>query len=214
MADYGLGRIHVEDERDRNYPMSLRLATLPAPLARSKMWRSGAAKLDQGQTPHCVGFTGANWMQNTPVRDKVANQTGHDLYAACKAIDGHPNEDGSYGRALLKVLQDQGRVGRYLWARSVTDVQQWLLTTGPVLIGIPWFESMFDPDVYGRLHISGSVAGGHEVLLRGYDRKYLRVVNSWGRTWGLQGEAWLSLADLDRLLQDGDAGGVEEIILK
>ena len=74
-------------------------------------------------------------MQNSPVRDKVGNQTGIDLYRACKQIDGIPNEEGTYARALLKVLQGQGRVGRYLWAQNPTDIKNWVLTTGPVMVG-------------------------------------------------------------------------------
>lgn len=219
-----LGRIPgPSDSRDRDYPMALRLVAAAAP-PKSRYWYPGQATLDQGSLGACVGFTGANWMQNSPVRDKVGNQTGIDLYRACKQIDGIPDVEGTYARALLKVLQGQGRVGRYLWAQNPTDIKNWVLTTGPVMVGTAWTESMFTPDANGYLTVAGNEVGGHEYLIRGYsaDRDAYLCRNSWGADWGIhKGSSWygrggeflLKRADLEKLVFQmwGDAIGVDEV---
>lgn len=213
MPDFALGRV-LPPPDPRDLPMSAHplFAEMEVSRPTSKMWRAGLTKLDQMQTPHCVGFTGANWMQNSPVRMPVANETGHKLYEACKAIDGYPG-DGTYGRALLKVLQGRNLVGRYRWAATTDEILTWLGTMGPVMLGIPWYESMFDPDLSGRLRIGGSMVGGHEVLVRGYPYpNRVRITNSWGSNWGVNGDAVLYVSDLARLLAEGgDAWGVEQI---
>jgi len=59
--------------------------------------------------------------------------------------------------------------------------------------------------------------------LSDYDRFLLgqpdcrvRIVNSWGERWGQGGEAWLSFADLERLIhEEGEAcGPVEKRLIK
>lgn len=201
MTEYKLGRIPAPpDERDALFPFSLALP--PAPSARTyRYWYPGPLKLDQAGVGACVGFTGANWLQSSPIRTKVTNQTGFDLYYKCKEIDGYPGE-GTWDRILMKVLQAQGRVSRYLWAQNMSEVDQWLLTNGPVLIGVPWYADMFDPDADGTVHVGGGEVGGHEVLIRGINTRtgVYTFTNSWGRNWGLKGDARILAADLHRLL--------------
>lgn len=216
-----LGRLYVPDERDAQYPMALHIASVEARelQPRPKMWRSQLSRLDQGALGACVGFTGANWLGALPLYTRVTNQTGLDLYHACKQIDGIPDQEGTYDRALAKVLVQQGRIERYLWALTPTDVRDWVLSTGPIMVGTNWYDAMFDPapdkDRGGRLylHPHGSVVGGHEWLVRGYDPKYgYRMRNSWGPNWGEHGEAWIAEDDLYRLVFDeqGDALGAVE----
>lgn len=224
-SDLLLGRIEgPPDARDRNFPMAnvLRLATN---LPTSRYWYPGQQPLNQGSLGACVGFTGANWLQNSPTRTPVTNQTGFDLYAECKKIDGIPNTEGTYARALLKVLQSQGKVGQYLWAQRPLDIKEWVLSTGPVLVGTPWLEGMFALDMEGYARVQGYEVGGHEYLIRGYSRPRdaYRCRNSWGAGWGIGasvgawagngGEFWLRRADLDNLIfaSWGDAVGVVEV---
>lgn len=69
----------------------------------------------------------------------------------------------------------------------------WELAAGfPVAVGLritpAWFES--DGDLPPP---SGASVGGHAVLLVGFDseRRAWRMRNSWGTSWGDDGEAWL-----------------------
>lgn len=223
MPDYALGRISVLDERDLNFPMTLHRELVEVTkLPTAKTWRGQRRRLDQGSVGACVGFTGANWMGHYPIYDPVIDETGMDLYNECKKIDGFPNMEGTSDRYLAKVLVEQGRIERYLWATSSEQLWQWVMLTGPVMVGTNWYESMFNPDSQHRLWIHGAVAGGHEWLIKGAVTKkllgdtakhdYYRMRNSWGNMWGDNGEAWVERSVVDRLVfqEQGDALGAVE----
>lgn len=208
--------------------MSALLEGITKPVPTSKYWYPGMLTLDQGNVGACVGYTGANWMQNSPTRTTVDNLTGLRLYHECKKIDGIPTVEGTYARALLSVLKDQGRVKRYLWAQQPGDLKSWILSVGPVLVGTTWRQGMFNPDANGFVRPTGSVVGGHEYLVRGYSnpRDAYRCRNSWGRGWGIGGgnqwagnggEFWIKRDDLELLIWGGgenwgDAIGIEEYL--
>jgi hypothetical protein len=149
-----------------------------------------------------------------PIMDRVSDQTGLDLYAECKKVDGlAPGTEGTHDRALAKVLVAQGRIERYLWAQTPAELRAWVLTTGPVMVGTNWYERMFDPGPDRRLRPEGAVVGGHEWLVRGFCPGLgYRMRNSWGPGWGARGEAWISEEDLVRLVfeEGGDALGAVE----
>ena len=73
---------------------------------------------------------------------------------------------------------------------------------------------MFFPNKKGKITATGSDMGGHAYLLDGVNTKtgLLRIKNSWGRDWGKKGFAYISIDDMDMLLQDyGEACLAEEI---
>lgn len=211
-----LGRVEgPADERDKRYPMSIVLKPLEAlPVPRYRYWVPWKTVLDQGNVGACVGFAGAGWMGCSPVRTPVTNETGLQLYRECKKIDGIPQQEGTYARALLDVLRAEGRIANYLWAQSPADIQRWVLTQGSVLVGTAWYERMMSTDEDGFVHREGRIIGGHEYLITGYNqtRGVYRAINSWGPHWGDRGRFWLTGNDLHALLwQDwGDAVGVVE----
>jgi len=208
-----LGRLpNPPDPRDNNHPFSAHLQTLDlTALPLTKMWRCGTPRLDQGQHGYCVGFAGANWEQCYPTYTPANNALGVANYMACKAIPGEPwpGQEGTSDRFLAQVFLNQGRIGRYLWALSPLDLKNWILSTGPVMVGTDWTEGMFDPTYDGFVNVTGNVAGGHEYLIRGYDhwRDAYRFRNSWGEMWGIRGEAWIKRIDLENLIfnRNGDA---------
>ena len=219
MTDMSLGRRENPlDARDGLHSMAMVLPGVPTPLPATKMWRGGGFRLDQGQRGECVGFAGAAWLQCLPTYNRVTNLDGRDLYAACKAIPGEPwpNQEGTSSRYLMEVLRAQGRVARYLWGTTPAEVNEWVRGVGPVLIGIEWYTEFFNPDADGLLHLGGSVAGGHEVLVRGYNARndLYRIRNSWGSAWGDRGEAWIRGVDLYHLLfeRNGDCVGIVEAV--
>lgn len=77
-----------------------------------------------------------------------------------------------------------------------------------MVLGIDWYNDMFDPDADGLLHVTGGVAGGHAILANGVSlkRRQVRLENSWGVNWGVDGHAYLGFDDLGTLLAgDGEA---------
>jgi hypothetical protein len=186
----------------------------PTPPAGANEWQKLHGISDQGQTGHCVGFTGLDWGNTLAVDDAWANQKGHDIYYACKVKDGEPGqENGSYSRSLCKVLKDMGRIGAYAFTSDVNVLAEYVLDHGPIGIGIPWMNDMFNPDAKGLLHITGGEAGGHEVELNAFDtagfglgKHAFKLVNHWTDSWGINGCAYLLAADLQKLInEDGDA---------
>jgi hypothetical protein len=101
------------------------------------------------------------------------------------------------------------------------------LGRGPVVFGLDWHSGMNNPDAQGWLHVTGPMLGGHCLIGRGarlvwradagakpylqpdwFDRldllrSYTLLHNSWGRGWGVDGTAKLSLQDVATLLAAG-----------
>jgi len=152
-----------------------------------KFWEVGEETLDQGSTPHCVGFGWAGWGNCAPIDDGWMNDDGHAIYYECKAIDGDPKgENGSYVRSGAKAMKNRGRLSAYAFG-SLNDARTFVLSQGPAVIGIDWYDGMFYPDASGVIEPTGGYAGGHCVLLYGADDEYAYIQNSWGEGWGISG---------------------------
>ncbi len=189
----------------RNWPVSRLLAMLDAGVAKPVTWHDPVV-LDQGQTPHCVGFAGAGYIAtqqaNSPADPTITNQLGHDLYYECKVVDGTPRvENGSSIHSLMVVLKNRGLIDAYGFATTTDEVTTWLDNYGPVVTGLSWYYGMAFP-VNGIMSRTGSIVGGHATLIHGIDSSATRydIPNSWGLAYGLSGHAYLPIVDFDPLL--------------
>ena len=165
--------------------------------------------LDQGQTGHCVGFTGADFMGDDPVMESVSNDLGHTLYYECKVIDGEPGaENGSNMRSIAIALKNRGRITAYAFAKSIQEVVDWVTAKGPVMVGTDWYDGMFTPDAKGYVLPTGKIVGGHAWSIIGYEPATETFIcqNHWGPNWAVQGLFRLHKADAERLLSgNGEA---------
>lgn len=172
---------------------------------------------DQGATGHCVGFGWLSYGNCDPVKDGWPNDRGHEIYYKAKEYDGEPGqENGSTTLSGVKAFMNFGVLenNAYAFASSVEDIKVWLLTKSPVIVGTNWYYDMFSPDGNGLVHVGGSIAGGHEYLLVGYDRAtdLFKCANSWGTSFGLSGFFYIAASDLERLMrEEGDACTAVEI---
>lgn len=117
-----------------------------------------------------------------------------------------PDDTGSDGLSVAKVLQARGLISGYQHALSL-EAALTGLAERVVIVGTSWLAGMYDPAPDGRLAVSGPSVGGHEYALDELDVPNRRVWmrNSWGPGWGIEGRAWMSWEDLGRLLaDDGD----------
>lgn len=208
--NYGLGRIEAVDERDRKFLMSSQ--PIPEPDRTWRYWTPGPV-MDQGSRPHCVGYSAAQFCYTSPIRTRGVDPT--TIYRRAQLLDEWEGTsyDGTSVRAGLKVLQEQGRIERYLWAYSAATVARWLLTTGSVMLGTLWSSGMTNPDKHGIAHPTGSLQGGHAFLCIGVNLHtgLFRCVNSWSERWGQRGRFWLLGEDLELLLdQHGEAAAAIE----
>lgn len=144
-----------------------------------------------------------------------------NFYSACTKADTFPGEwpptdTGTSGLAAGKVLKTRGLASGYTHAFTSAQLAT-MLQSGPALVGLTWFESMFEPKPNGGVPMdqASGVAGGHELCfdgleITGSDATHWRYwfTNSWGEGWGQSGQAFLVGADIDtqmtRKLQ-GDA---------
>jgi hypothetical protein len=116
-----------------------------------------------------------------------------------------PEDTGSSGLAVAKVLRNRGLIDGYSHAFSPEQARG-ALQLGPVLFGTWWHQSMFTPDKDGYVHPDGNKVGGHEILLIG-DNAHNRItlLNTWGAGWGDRGRFYLTVEDFTALmLDDGD----------
>ncbi|MEU0664338.1 hypothetical protein [Streptomyces lavendulocolor] len=211
--DPRLDRVPEFDMRSKEYPIRT-LVTERAPL-RSAGWAC-PDWLDQGREGACVGFAWSHELIAAPVQvPAINNSFARGVYQEAQRLDEWPGENYS-GTSVLagaKAIAARGYMEEYRWAFGVDDVLRTLGYFGPVVIGIKWYESMFDPAPNGLLEVSPGEFGGHAILVRGVSLRarldgqggtmpVVRLRNSWGRDWGVDGDCYLRIEDLDNLLRD------------
>jgi C1A family cysteine protease len=99
------------------------------------------------------------------------------------------------------------RVGAMHTVSSVDDIKHCIASQYPVLIGVSIYESFESGDWGGNWTMpapSGSLLGGHEIYIHGYDDNNSRftVRNSWGETWGNKGDFYLPYNLLEGILTE------------
>lgn len=198
-------RLPEFDERSREYPIRALVGDTRQP--RYKLWGGGRV-LDQGTEGACVGFGWAHELAATPIRVKGAteNEFARTIYKEAQKVDQWPGEDydGTSVLAGAKVVKSMGKISEYRWCFSLEDVLLALSYEGPVVLGLNWYEGMFDTDSKGYIYPTGRLLGGHCIMARGVSVHYERVAlrNSWGPDWGKYGGCYLKFEDLERLLHE------------
>lgn len=209
------------DPRSRDFP--IRAVVRESVRRRNKQWRVGPI-LDQGSEGACVGFGWAAEAFATPTTVNLQRVTAdvprepeafaRELYRHAKRIDEWEGEnyDGTSVLAGAKVMSSLKLLREYRWAFSLGDVIDAVLAKGPVVLGVPWRSGMYEAEG-GVLRLSGEIVGGHCLLAVGYrladprlgGEDGLVLQNSWGRGWGDDGLAVISLRDAELLLAEGEA---------
>lgn len=204
----GLGRLQEHDERSRAY-MAPR-----AGAPQTVTWQRFAKCFDQGQLGCCTGAAMAGLLMTAPFHvegRRLRMGAARGLYSRATHIDAFdgawpPQDTGSSGLAVAKAAKELGWINGYSHAFGL-DHALGALAVGPVITGVPWYDSMDTPDRYGVLRVTSRarVVGGHEFLVMGCDveKQRVRIANSWGRGWGENGYAWLPWDVWGRLLGEG-----------
>lgn len=217
-TDPRLGRHVHHDSRSKAYPHPT--VDDPTTLTSVRHERN-IPILDQGQVGSCTGnaatgcmgtaeFWFAGQADLSDVDAQIDERYALGVYSDAETIDGDgpypPNDYGSTGLSVAKVLKNRGLISGYTHAFDLNAALN-ALANQPVIIGIPWHADMFNPASDGRLSIGGPVEGGHEIVLDELDVENERVwlSNSWGESWGVEGRAYLAWKDFGALLaDDGD----------
>lgn len=180
----------------------------------TKIWVCNKV-LNQGQEGSCVGHGFAHELLATPFPIKGLNHPrAVAIYKKAQTLDQYPGENyqGTSVLAGAKAVMQlyPGTMESYRWATNLQDVVATIGYHGPVVLGVSWYQGMYEPDSKGFIHVSGNVIGGHCLLALGVDiaKNAVLLHNSWGEDWGIKGQCWISFDDIKRLLQEHGEGCV------
>ena len=218
MSQQMLGRIYSPDSRDSKYLIKDHYTTIvntikstPLTATPSKTlvnWNDNEWWGDQGNTPMCVGYAWAHWIEDGPVTHggiaPIVPPT--TIYREAQKVDEWVGENyaGTSVRGAAKYLKSTNKISSYYWAFDVNTLKNTVLNVGPVVVGTNWYNGMFYPDRNGLIRITGRVAGGHAYVINGVDtvKQLFRIKNSWGKSWGQSGHAYISFNDMSRLIRE------------
>lgn len=223
-TDSRLGRVPNFDIRSRAFPVRAIRSVLAPTTPRSYTWNCSIV-LDQGSIGSCVGNGVAHELTAKPVAILGVTETDAlSIYHEAQQIDPWPGDsyEGTDVLSGVKVATRRGFYKEYRWAFGIEDLVMAVGYHGPAILGINWTNDMFRPDAAGFIHPSGGVAGGHCILNNGQKivraglslpsrptlatldskKSFSRLHNSWSRSWGINGECFISFEDLSSLLQE------------
>jgi hypothetical protein len=222
-----LDRIPQFDERSRGFAAVQPDDRRPF---KNKNWTCDLS-LDQGREGACVGFALAHELAATPKKITTSESMALEIYRNAQKIDPWPGEDysGTSVLAGMKTVQSMthpdGRplIREYRWAFGLEDVMRVISYNGPVVLGIEWQSSFYEPDAEGRIWLNNDPVGGHAILAKGLNlvpnagvdepvdltdldlvESTVTLHNSWGEGYGDGGDCYINLHDLRHLLHDKD----------
>ena len=185
---------------------------------RKRYWTPGAV-LDQGREGACVGFGWTTELIASPMPFKITAEQGNryalGVYKEAQKIDEWEGENYS-GTSVLagaKVIRSRGYIPEYRWCFNVEQVRDAVIAGGPVVIGVNWYEDMYETKPNGLVVVGGRLVGGHCITITGYnprarvpgEKGYIegfRWKNSWGVDYGVNGLGFIKIEDLARLLNE------------
>lgn len=208
-------------------PRSLRFAipALPKSALLPVHWQRRVPIFDQDPLSSCTGNSAAGWVAtDNAIRSGLISANGKPIdetfavecYKLATQLDDfpetyEPDDFGSSGLGAVKGLQQKGLVASYNHAFSFNALCVGL-QTGPAMIGLPWFESMFYTEADGHIRVdkASKLVSGHEILadqleIENGEPVRVWVTNSWGDSWSVNGRGYFTAAEMKTLLaDDGD----------
>jgi hypothetical protein len=212
------------DQRNLNFP--IRPFVAGTQRRRIEWTMTARLPLNQQTDSGSVGFGWASMMEQVdPVNFPAIEHTISFIAGGAHQDDTLSLKTRQFGCSLLggaRHLKRSGWITNYRWCFTPDDVLDTLCGFGPVLLGVDWYDSMYEPLPDGIVTVNGPHVGGHCLLAVGYipaddamkmglaRSPLVRVVPSLGKGYGIGGSAYLRLMDLAFLMNNGGEGVVPD----
>lgn len=213
-----LGHIPQFDKRSLDFSFAENIKDVEI---KKTEWKAGT-NLNQFDEGACVGFAWLAALLAEPdapspqPRFSHANELAINFYKGMQKKDLLYGEDYS-GTSVLAgawYVKDHGMVDKYLWCFSAEDVIKAVCSTGPVVAGIRWYDSMRETREDGLINLETMHHySRHAIVITGYDpamkfedgtHEVLKFRNSWGIRYGVKGDAYIKVEDFKKLLHKAE----------
>lgn len=171
------------DERDHIFSVS-------AALPDSYKLKNVHSVVDQGDAPVCAAISLThiiNWQERARIGKDVVNHN------AIYSLRANKTQDGMIPRQALHALKHEGACGykikAYSRVASIDNAKAAIEMNGPLMSCFVAYEN----DLFWKPQ--GQCAGGHAVILTGWDSNGFVLQNSWGFDWQNNGTVTLPYED-------------------
>jgi hypothetical protein len=207
---YGLGAIPDEPDA-RDYPIDALYAaediepTEPDALPASYTATGMPAVLDQHATPMCVAYSTSamkGW-QDRRDQERYFDFNEPAFFAQIGGTaEGARVRDAMASLLAVGYPPDPGRhriAAYFAVPTTAAAIKAAILDLGPIVLSTPWYRSWFRPTRDGILPTPDVKVGGHAIVAYGWDNRGIRLRNSWGTDYGINGDCWMPIGDLAHL---------------
>lgn len=204
------GRIPLPDDRDDDFRIRQMMPKKAVSIPPHKYWDDLRYFGDQKNTPQCVGYAFAHFIEDGPIYSntgRIPSLQPSLIYFEAQKLDNIKGEnyEGTTVRGGAQALRKKfNKISSFRWAKTIEEIVFAVAIEGPVVVGTYWKTGMEDVDRKGFIHNTGRILGGHAYLINGVNTKerFFRIKNSWGRGWGIKGRAKISFNDMEDLMRD------------
>ena len=170
---------------------------------------------NQGDLPYCAAYAATSYAESVLWRKRHYREEIDPIpvYNKAKEIDGHPDVEGTTLEAALQAVIDLGYLdktkykvkmfggkplGRTDGLKSVKfAVHEHGCCLGGFQLTKEWKSpSWFTNTIQGKDY---PLLGGHAVLIVGWDKNKILVMNSWGEKYADGGFVWLTTHAFQKL---------------
>ena len=218
-------RFKSRDTRRENWPAEDVVEFVAEPFPKS--WYSRLVT-DQGREGACVGHGLTTELVASPrpatlVTADQASVFAQRLYKRAQQLDPWAGEaySGTSVDAGFKAVREYGWISEWRWMWDIKVIRNAVMTEGPVVLGVDWYEEMYTTRPSGLVKIGGAKVGGHCITIIGYhpgmriagedwNARYevFKWKNSWGTDYGKNGVGYILANDLATLMNDGGEAAI------
>lgn len=193
------------DIKDKDYNLEFITYKCVNPLGRSRVHKSYEHGFNAKDSKKNISAAWVNLLSFGPHHKyELSVNKLHEDSLRSKFYDKR-YKNGTSIRAVADVLKKENLIQNYYWANSVEEVWNFIVSTGVVIITSDWYEGMTNLNKYFYADTTGNIIGKNCFLIYGAESNQKSFVcrNFWGKSWGNQGDFYLSFDNLDFLFRKG-----------